>query len=181
MSSNIVCECGRTYSWKPTLAGKRARCKCGATLQFEFEPNAAVEQTDLQSHAAEAPPFPAPIHAAPTPTANSALPSIWIRLGILAGGLALLGYFAVWPMMQVLRGAVSINITFKGIILASMLTMVGLNLVLLGEKGIPWKRDQSQPLSSLQKISIAVTAIAALVVVGLVWLFFNQHGYEIKF
>lgn len=181
MSSNVVCECGRTYSWKPTLAGKRARCKCGATVQFDAHPTLTVEQSDVQSEAAEAPPIPPPVHAAPVPAAASGLPSIWIRLGILAGGLALLGYFAIWPMMQVLRGVASINITFKGIILASMLTMVGLNLVLLGEKGIPWKRDQSQPLTSLQKISIAATAIAALAVVGLVWLFFNQHGYEIKF
>jgi len=31
-------ECSRRFAWKPELAGKRVKCKCGARLQFPSEP-----------------------------------------------------------------------------------------------------------------------------------------------
>jgi hypothetical protein len=84
-------------------------------------------------------------------------------------------------MYQVLQGAQSIHIAFKGIILGAMMTMAGLNLVLLGDKGIPWKKTPDQPLTTLQKVAVVVTCLAALLLTGAVWLFFHQHGYAMKF
>lgn len=34
MPDKIECiSCGKTYKWSPNLAGKRAKCKCGATIE----------------------------------------------------------------------------------------------------------------------------------------------------
>jgi hypothetical protein len=73
------------------------------------------------------------------------------------------------------------QISFKGIILGAMMTMVGLNLTLLGSKGIPWKKTPEQAFTPLQKGAVLATVVAALALSGLIWLFFNQHGYEVKF
>ena len=34
MSKGVRCQCGKTYAWKPELAGRKARCKCGQTVRF---------------------------------------------------------------------------------------------------------------------------------------------------
>ncbi len=108
-------------------------------------------------------------------------PSLLIKLAVLAGGLAALTFFAFWPMYQVLQNQPTVHVTFKGVILGAMLTMAGLNLLLLGDKGIPWKKTPEQPLTTFQKAAVAATVIAALLITGLVWLYFNQHGYSMGF
>ena len=30
----VTCACGKQYAWKPELAGKRAKCKCGNVVSF---------------------------------------------------------------------------------------------------------------------------------------------------
>jgi hypothetical protein len=30
----VACACGKQYTWKPELAGKRAKCKCGGIVNF---------------------------------------------------------------------------------------------------------------------------------------------------
>ncbi|QNN22952.1 hypothetical protein HED60_11965 [Planctomycetales bacterium ZRK34] len=67
---NIVCEgCGKKYRWKPELAGKKVKCKCGQVLEIpdppqEDDPNddsfGAIELADVgeSSHAKPAPPKP---------------------------------------------------------------------------------------------------------------------------
>lgn len=35
-------SCGRQFTWKPELAGKGARCKCGATIKVPAQPTAAA-------------------------------------------------------------------------------------------------------------------------------------------
>lgn len=113
--------------------------------------------------------------------AQSDGPSFLVKAGVLAGGVAALGVFAFWPMCQAMQGEPTVNITFKGVILGAMVTMVGLNLVLLGDKGIPWKKTGDQPLTAFQKAAIGVTVGAALALTGLVWFFFNQYGYSMRF
>jgi len=108
-------------------------------------------------------------------------PSLLIKLAVFAGGLAALAFFAIWPMYQVLKNEPTVHVTFKGVIFGAMLTMAGLNLILLGDKGIPWKKKPEDPLTGFQKAAVAATVIAALLVTGLVWLFFNQHGYTMGF
>jgi len=40
--ATFSCEsCGKQYPWKPELAGKKARCKCGAVLSVPAQPQAA--------------------------------------------------------------------------------------------------------------------------------------------
>lgn len=34
MVAKLTCACGKQYSWKPELAGKRAKCKCGQVVAF---------------------------------------------------------------------------------------------------------------------------------------------------
>jgi len=31
-------SCGKQYPWKPELAGKKAKCKCGALLNIPAQP-----------------------------------------------------------------------------------------------------------------------------------------------
>jgi Suppressor of fused protein (SUFU) len=40
MAGKIKCACGKQYAWKPDLAGKRAKCKCGNVVRFpQFDPD----------------------------------------------------------------------------------------------------------------------------------------------
>src|SRR5947199_8749342 len=34
-------SCGKQYAWKPELAGKKAKCKCGAVLSIPAQPQMA--------------------------------------------------------------------------------------------------------------------------------------------
>jgi hypothetical protein len=34
MAGQVTCACGKRYPWKPDLAGKRAKCKCGQAVSF---------------------------------------------------------------------------------------------------------------------------------------------------
>jgi hypothetical protein len=56
MAGKITCEsCGKQYAWKPELAGKRAKCKCGAVVKIPLEDPAM------------APPPPPPVDDGPPP------------------------------------------------------------------------------------------------------------------
>jgi hypothetical protein len=46
--------CGKTYKWKPELAGKRAKCKCGYVMTVPSEPPGGDELDDLYALAEEA-------------------------------------------------------------------------------------------------------------------------------
>jgi hypothetical protein len=69
--------CSRSYKWKPELAGRKAKCKCGTTVQFPKEaPAAAPRELDLLD-----PPPPPPqaageydLHDTAKPAARSAPP-----------------------------------------------------------------------------------------------------------
>lgn len=62
--AQFSCECGKVFTWKPEIAGRRAKCKCGRTLQVlaesplkevEADPFAAegyVEQAAMEAAAA---------------------------------------------------------------------------------------------------------------------------------
>jgi hypothetical protein len=66
-------SCGRSYAWKPQLAGKHAKCKCGAALAVparppgaadEFDPPALNDDDFPPEAPAEAAAAPAPAYAA---------------------------------------------------------------------------------------------------------------------
>jgi hypothetical protein len=195
MTYQVKCVCGKPYPWKRERAVKRARCSCGNIISFpvQMEPveqDAAIDWEAVEASGQLSVPTPITPPARSSPVKMPAMtrvatgsegPPLLTKLGVLAAGLAALGFFAIWPMAQVLRGEASIQISFKGIILGAMMTMVGLNLTLLGNKGIPWKKTPDQALTSMQKVVVLVTVVAAMVLCGLIWLFFNQHGYEVKF
>jgi hypothetical protein len=46
-SGKVSCACGKQYSWKPELAGKRAKCKCGGVVKFPAEDPAAAAVPDI--------------------------------------------------------------------------------------------------------------------------------------
>jgi hypothetical protein len=48
-------SCGRQFTWKPELAGKSAKCKCGATIKVPAQPQASASAS-----APKPPPPPAP-------------------------------------------------------------------------------------------------------------------------
>ena len=57
MAGTVACaSCGKEYRWKPELAGKRAKCKCGGVVSFPKADPAG-------SAAAPPPPPPPPIPA----------------------------------------------------------------------------------------------------------------------
>jgi hypothetical protein len=89
-------SCGREFTWKPEIAGKRAKCKCGAVLVvpktrpvIEDEP-APLEDDDAFGLAGEddaevAPPPPPPL----PPTVKSGKTAVAGRAGAALAGSAL--------------------------------------------------------------------------------------------
>ncbi|MDQ3441489.1 MAG: hypothetical protein M3478_14190, partial [Planctomycetota bacterium] len=65
----FACEaCGKRYTWKPQLAGKKAKCSCGAMMvvpQAEAPDARADEPEDLYGFAEES--LPAATIARPMP------------------------------------------------------------------------------------------------------------------
>jgi hypothetical protein len=70
MAGTVACAgCGKEYRWKPELAGKRAKCKCGGVVSFPKEDPVAPPPPPLPdvpegfedyAMAADAPPPPPP-------------------------------------------------------------------------------------------------------------------------
>jgi hypothetical protein len=60
MSAKIVCAtCQKEYRWKPEIAGKRAKCKCGAVISIPAQEPVVPEEEDIGAYdLAEAPPEP---------------------------------------------------------------------------------------------------------------------------
>ena len=86
----FACEsCGKRYAWKPQLAGKKAKCSCGATMvvpQAEAPKTPAEEPEDLYGFAEDA--LPATTVARPMP-----MPAPVAAAGAAqAGGAAAIGY-----------------------------------------------------------------------------------------
>ena len=79
MSEMIRCEsCQKEYNWKPELAGKRGKCKCGAVVEFPAEIQ-QPEQDNLGiydvSEAEPTPPAATIPSALSTPAARLQTPS----------------------------------------------------------------------------------------------------------
>lgn len=66
MSATFACSaCGRQYPWKPELAGRSAKCKCGQVMTVPATASAPEPEPDLLEFADE-PPIPAtPVKAKP--------------------------------------------------------------------------------------------------------------------
>src|SRR5262249_1024662 len=62
VAARFSCDaCGKTYGWKPELAGKKAKCKCGAVIPIPAEPpGSPPAQEDLYALAESAPPVTKP-------------------------------------------------------------------------------------------------------------------------
>ncbi|WP_428940358.1 hypothetical protein [Fontivita pretiosa] len=80
VAAKFACDaCGKSYAWKPEIAGKRARCKCGAVMMVPAQapgaqPQAAAEDEGLYDMApAPEPPKPkkARLPLAPLPPKGS--------------------------------------------------------------------------------------------------------------
>lgn len=114
-NASVTCACGKTYAWKPQLAGKRAKCKCGNVISFAAAPSVEDELPPLPDDydAADVPP-PPPMHAASAPVlpppVRGTLPTSdsakrggfvfsWKALLNLVIGLAIFG-FGVYLFMQ---------------------------------------------------------------------------------
>jgi hypothetical protein len=178
MSDKIVCACGKQYPWTPALAGKRGKCGCGRILAFpaQLTPDAPPAD-DYSSPAALDVQTPPPS----TSAAAKAPLSIWGKLGLLALGLVSLGWNAGRPMLEVLQHKVRVAVSFRLILLSSMLTAMALLLLVQGDQGVPAGKPTSQPGTRYRK-ALAVGAMGAGgLLVGLIWLFFYMHGYSVKF
>jgi hypothetical protein len=73
-------QCGRKFIWKPELAGRKVRCKCGNTFVAELvmEAEEAPEEFDLKEDVAAPPPLreiPGKVEPAPTVLAYQASPA----------------------------------------------------------------------------------------------------------
>src|SRR5258708_7008545 len=99
-------------------------------------------------------------------------PPLLVKLGVLLGGLAILGFGAVRPMYLVAQHEGSVSVSFKLIFLGAMMAMAGLNLTVMGEHAMPWKKRPEDPVTRPQMVGIVVAVGAALAVVGGVWWFF---------
>ena len=65
-------SCGKQYRWKPELAGKAVKCKCGSPIRVPKQPGGAAAAP--AARAAHAPPPPPPPPPPPTPKAKPARP-----------------------------------------------------------------------------------------------------------
>ena len=45
--ANYLCQCNKSYAWKPELAGKRVKCKCGAVIEVPHPPVQPDVEEDL--------------------------------------------------------------------------------------------------------------------------------------
>lgn len=85
----ILCpSCGKQFRWKPEMAGKRAKCKCGSVIAIPAEPNPArssaeQDEYDIAPAPAEAAkPQAAPVHAEQQPGLSlAAAAAVLQRLG----------------------------------------------------------------------------------------------------
>lgn len=81
MSDAIQCpSCGKRYAYKPELAGRKVKCKCGGviTVPQPAPESAAEEEFDFSDYSAasyENEPSAAPAQAAPAQPAPSAAPA----------------------------------------------------------------------------------------------------------
>src|SRR5437870_12280316 len=51
-NGRFTCDgCGKSYRWKPELAGKKAKCKCGTTMTVPAEDPAAADDVDAGLYA----------------------------------------------------------------------------------------------------------------------------------
>lgn len=68
-------SCGRSYRWKPELAGRTAKCKCGGAIRVP------AEAPDVAAEAFEAPAAPvrAPVPPALSPPAPARSPATAAR------------------------------------------------------------------------------------------------------
>lgn len=79
--------CGKQFTWKPQLAGKRAKCTCGEVVVVPAQaPEAAEDLYDLAEHPEVAPPraavaSAAPVAVAPPPPVASQCPACGFALG----------------------------------------------------------------------------------------------------
>ena len=64
-------SCGRQFTWKPELAGKGAKCKCGATIKVPAQPMAAAAPAAAEGNPLDAHDFSAAEAAAPAKKGNA--------------------------------------------------------------------------------------------------------------
>lgn len=70
---NIVCEgCGKKYRWKPELAGKKVKCKCGQMIEIPVPPKAGNDPNDDSFGAIELADVGSSSHSTQTPDAPAA-------------------------------------------------------------------------------------------------------------
>jgi hypothetical protein len=83
MAQTFECaSCNRTFAWKPPLAGKRVRCKCGGTIDVPAEPPVLIEVESNSTEASAAvavPPTAVPVARKPASSANA--DALMARLG----------------------------------------------------------------------------------------------------
>ena len=73
-SGRFSCEtCGATYPWKPALAGKSAKCRCGAVIQIPASPTLMPAQPRQKSK--PPPPLATADIPMPPPVAQVAAPA----------------------------------------------------------------------------------------------------------
>src|SRR4051794_17044280 len=69
--------CGKRYAWKPQLAGKRAKCGCGAQIVVPHANQTAPDEGDLYDVA----------DASPPPTSAARAPSLAASRTSVAGAI----------------------------------------------------------------------------------------------
>src|SRR4051794_4551485 len=95
-------SCNRSYSWKPELAGRRVKCKCGTGMSVptemaepEMNEGALYDLVDSEPVPQKLPPLQAPVGAAAAaaagPAGGRAAP-LAKGQGIPRGAAATLGY-----------------------------------------------------------------------------------------
>src|SRR5687768_15576488 len=69
LSARVACTaCGKQHRWRAELAGKKARCPCGAAVAMPAQPPAEAAEAAVSTNAGPSTPH------APPPTAHAPAP-----------------------------------------------------------------------------------------------------------
>lgn len=89
----VRCEvCNRRFAWKPAMAGRKVRCKCGTVMEIPLAPPPREEGYDVVTPHSEVAPAPLPQRkpmAAVVKTEPEPLINFWLPLWLIGGSVVI--------------------------------------------------------------------------------------------
>jgi len=115
----VTCACGKQYTWKPELAGKRAKCKCGNVVSFPAQrpgdEDAPEGFGDMDEIPMAPPPPPPPMAGAGAPPPPPTRGTMSRGTMPKSGGAAAASTGFTWNWKAALNALFGLGITAFGV------------------------------------------------------------------